>query len=144
MNQYQIDLRFNLKDEKIEGKQQSEIVFSTDSHQYPVITIPVVYEAAPFIDAVPSIVSFGTMRVKEKTETEIEFESRHGKPVAVKVESLPDGVTFEKNGNIYRVGFIAKKTGIWQGEIKLILTSGERQVPFSLRCAAFVRETISK
>jgi hypothetical protein len=144
MNHYQIDLRFNLKDEKIEGKQQSEIVFSTDSHQYPVIKIPVIYEAAPFVYAVPSIVSFGTIKVKEKTETEIEFESRNGSPVDVKVELLPDGVTFEKNDNVYRVGFMANNTGIWRDEIKLILTSGGQHIPLSLKCVAFVQETVSK
>jgi hypothetical protein len=140
MKYYQTELRFLLKNEKIEGKQRDEIVFITDSHQFPQIKIPVTYEVAPIVQAIPSIVSFGTVRVGEKNRTEVKFESRNGYPVEVILESLPEGITFEKSDKVYHIDFVPKKIGIWENEMKLILVAGSCQFPCSLKCVAFVQE----
>jgi hypothetical protein len=139
MKYYQTELQFILKDERIEGKQHGEIMFITDSYQFPQVKIPVIYEVAPIVQAIPGIVSFGTVRVGEKNRTEVKFESRNGFPIEVKVESLPEGITFEKKGEVYQVDFVSKNEGVWRNEIKLILVSGSHQIPTSLPCVAFVR-----
>jgi hypothetical protein len=140
MNHYQIDLYFKLMDENIEGKREDFITITTDSRQFPQMKIPVIYEASSSIRAIPSVVSFGTVKVGEKVVSEIEFESRGNGSVEVKVESLPGGVRFEKHGDKYQVQFNAQSAGIWEGVIKLTLKSGNRKVQLSLECAAFVQD----
>lgn len=139
MEHYQFDLKFTLADEKIEGEQQGEIVFTTDSRQRPQVRIPVVYEATPLVRAIPSIISFGTVKVGEKAYADVEFISRNGDPVEVEVESLPEGVTFEKKENAYQVGFVSEKNGIWTGMIRLSITFDDHERPLPLKCVAFVQ-----
>jgi hypothetical protein len=137
---YRTEFKFVLQDEKIEGNQSGVIEFTTDSKQFPNVKIPVVYKVAPVIRAIPSIVSFGMLKVGEKAESKVEFEARTGEPVAAIVKSLPNSVTFEKKSDAYLVSFMPEQSGIWENVLELELKSGSNILPLPLKCVAFVKE----
>jgi hypothetical protein len=122
------------------GSHEDIIIIRTDSRIYPQIVIPIVYEIPPVIRAIPSIISFGTVKKGETAQCNVEFESRNKKTVKFKIKSLPDEMSFEKKGTVCMFNFTAKETGIWEGTVQLDLTEGFYHEILPLKCAAFVTE----
>ena len=126
------------------GKQTGKIIFYTDSHQYPEVVIPVVFEIPPAIRAIPSILSFGMVPEGQRREIEVEFISRNGENIEISFKSTPEFVTVKpltKDGaSFVIIQFSAKDPGIWEGEIALELKAGSLIENLNLKYAAYVQK----
>lgn len=144
LSTYHIHLELRAETE-LTGKRQGKIILTTNSVVRPVVTIPVEYRIAPPIQAIPSVVSLGTIAVGEHREGRVQFVSRDGKPPEVQIESKPDECSVKldakKNPPEMVVVVTLKKAGIWRGTIKVKLlpvASGEEMM--EIRCVGYGKD----
>jgi len=139
-------IRLTLKpDDSWSGEHAGELCLVTDSRVQPRVTIPVRFEIAPVVRAVPSVVSLGTAVVGELRERRVRLVSRSGEAVTVKIVSVPKecSVEVDQRGRspelIVRVKLNAP--GIWQDIIRGNVRTASTEEAIEIRCVGYGKES---
>jgi hypothetical protein len=118
---------------------------TTDSHVLPEIRVPVRFEVAPRVTAVPSVVSLGTVPVGKPQERTVRLVARDGGPLAVTVESLPNECSVNVDDKAKPAELLVKVTlhsaGVWQGTITLKIRSGLRDERIQIKCVGYASKS---
>ncbi len=140
---YRVTLDLSLN-EGWSGECRGALQVATDSYIRPTITVPVRFEVEPPVRAIPSVISFGTLPVGESRQETVEFVSRYGDPVEVRIEDHPDecSLTLELNNGRPKMIVEArlKGCGVWQGTIRAIAIVRAQEHVIAIRCAGYGRD----
>ena len=88
----------------------------------------------------PEILAFGDGLVGESKSVLVTLNAPPGEKVCVKVNSLPDEISFEKEGDRYRVTLSPTRPGAWDIKIELVFIGDVNNVTQEIKCVANVLE----
>ena len=128
-------------DESTMGRHDETLSITTDSRFQPNVSIPITYEVAPSVTAVPSVVALGEMPVGEPRSQQVRFTSRTGDPLKVEIENAPAEATIQidnkQNEPVLTLTVTLTRPGIWQGVIKGKVQTRAHSNAIEIPCAAF-------
>lgn len=132
-------------DDRWSGKHTGELGLTTDSHVRPQVTIPVEFEIAPLVRAIPSVVSLGSVVIGESRQERVRFVSRNGEPLVVEIQSAPDecSVELDEKSNPPEIIIITKlnEPGVWEGIIKCNVQASSREEVIEIKCVGYGRKS---
>ena len=122
-------------------RHEGAIVVTTNSISRPRVAIPIAFHVAPYVRAVPSVVSLGTIRVGDVREQKIQFVSRDGAPISLTIDkTAEDCVTAVDNTHPAQllVRLRPQTVGIWQRQLRITAHSASRHELVEINCVAYV------
>lgn len=124
------------------GEHRSVLQVETTSRYRPVISVPVRVVVRGRVQALPSIVSFGTVKEGSSKERKIDLVSLDGRSFDVKLLKVPEGcdVTMSSGNrsDCLSVAASFRKPGLFEDAIALRVVSDQWQEELVLRCIAIV------
>jgi hypothetical protein len=139
LNNYRIHVTLEIPIEFDQGaKYVGELLVKTNSNFLPEITIPVTFEAPPYITAVPSVISFGTVKAGVSASAKVTFVARDGLPVTPKFVKLPDTITaaIDKEYSLLTFTPASDKTGVLEESVEVEVVSEKKSERLVLKCTA--------
>jgi len=146
LHRYKITFTLNVGDQPT-GRQQKIVHVITDSRFSPDILVPVTFEVAPRVSAIPSVLALGEVPVGETREDHIYFMSSIGYPFEVKLKSVPPEATcrLEKKKDYVELIVNTKllTVGLWQKNIVVnVISPSHDDDVIEIRCSGLGKQPV--